>query len=94
VPMRQGIIRQKRGSGQEELPYEAWNSQEVEDISVPFVRHMAFDKQSIVNLYEYWLLATIGGIILTIRKNGITGLTGKTVAMAGKKNRPVLKFQF
>ena len=57
--MRQGIIRQKRGSGQEELPYEAWNSQEVEDISVPFVRHMAFDKQSIVNLYEYWLLATI-----------------------------------
>jgi hypothetical protein len=58
--MRQGIIRQKRGSGQEELSYEAWNSQEVEDISVPFVRHMAFDKQSIVNLYEYWLLATIG----------------------------------
>ena len=58
--MRQGIIRQKRGTGQEESAFEAWKSQEIEDISVSFIRHMAFDKQSIVNLYEYWLLATIG----------------------------------
>ena len=45
--MWQGIIRQKRGTGEKELSYEAWNSQEIGDISVPFVRYMAFDKQSI-----------------------------------------------
>jgi hypothetical protein len=58
--MRQGVIRQKRGTGQEELSYEAWNSQEIADIPVLFVGYMAFDKQIVANLHEYWLLATFG----------------------------------
>ena len=64
--MRQGIIRQKRGTGQEESAFEAWKSQEIEDISVSFIRHMAFDKQCIVTALEYEGMSGSNGVILKL----------------------------